>query len=161
VQFVAAEIFAACYRVHLAQWVKFNERIGIKDLNRPFKFRTVRDLLNGYGRYGIWPDRSLDTPSLSYIYIFEKPFEDTFDGDKLVRDTPEEFIAELTQLFILFPEALKRFDPVVYDLLSAMLGNTNTKKRDLLLHELKQQSALPMSDSELRLERYLWADKSL
>ena len=121
------DVFQMIFDRQLQRWLEFNKKIGVTDLNAPFKpERTSEKFQDEYGHDGISPTRQKNQPSLTIEYMFEQPFEDNFGG-QLTRDVPVELIAEYTQLFVTYPDALKKNDPMAYDMLQAIMGDTHSQ----------------------------------
>jgi len=120
-------VFEALYKKRLQEWKEFNrEKLGILDLDVPEKPSREEAIEE---HYGVKADRGAES-SISLVYMFEIPPEDSsvYEGD-FVRKSPKEMIAEYTQLYLLNPEALKRLDPVGFDLFNFFLGEAHSEPR--------------------------------
>lgn len=128
-----SKIFQALFNKRLDEWKRFyKEKAADIDINDPLKVpdgQLIED------HYGIKTVRGED-PSIDMIYVFEIPLSDKTTEDKdFVRKTPEEMIAEYTQLYLLHPEALEQLDPVAFDLFSILLGEAHSQRRREALTE--------------------------
>lgn len=159
-------VFQTIYKVRLDEWKEFNKRIGIDDLNEPFK--------NRYSEIASEYDIRLETDvakgastnlSLSVEYMFEKPYMDAGGGNQLVRDDFNELVAEYTQLYIQHPESLRNFDEVAYDFITAILGATHSKRvsvsspmqgrNNLVIYNSQEQpSVITKTNIRLQIPRY-------
>jgi|GEM_PF-4948220 len=135
------DIFEMIFSKQLQHWLDFNRKIGVADLNAPFKpERKARRLREEFGRDGISPIVRGNRPSLAIEYMFELPFEDELDGP-LTRDVPVELIAEHAQLFVAYPNALKKHDPISYDILQAIFGDIHSQTSVATIPEMESKVA--------------------
>lgn len=124
---VTWRVFQAIFDERKKGWLKMNKDLGVVDLNAPFKpQRTSEAIAQTFEREGVSSDKQVDKPSLTIEYIFEEPFFDNRDG-QLTRKEPIELIAEYTQLYVLFPDSLKRYDEVAFDFLEPILGSVHSR----------------------------------
>ncbi|MBF0489990.1 MAG: hypothetical protein HQL15_05155 [Candidatus Omnitrophica bacterium] len=145
---VVWEAFQTLFNMRLAAWRAFNKEQGIEDLNIPFKDRDQKKF---EAKYGIGMERFSDReniPALSIEYIFEEPALDS-DSEELVRKEPIELIAEYSQLYVLHPAVLQKFDPVGYDLMEAVIGHVSRRDVDLLSKLTQSVSLAAQGDQAL------------
>lgn len=141
---VTWDLFQALWKLRFKRWKEFNEKIGVTDLNAPFKRSRTSEKIEGeYGEVGNVSNVLEGKPSLALAYIFEKPYGDAF-GNNFVRDNPDELIAEFAQLYILHPKVLRDFDPIGYDIFDAMAGDIHSRS------EIRMQETSDESDEVTR-----------
>jgi hypothetical protein len=131
------------YKVRLEQWKKARSpQDAARKLLAPF---------------GLVAQHAYPKPSVALRYIFEDP-EIALEGKEHFREMPLELIAEYTQLYVLFPDELRKLDHVAYDFFSAILGSAHDASRVMKLASITPPAGARLSERGETLAK--WVEES-
>lgn len=126
-------VFQGLFDHHKAKWNAGNATSGA-DSTDPETKRGSRRIPKDFEKEGVSPIPKLGEPSLQIEYIFQMLDADNPGGD-LNRNHPGELVAEYAALYAMFPDSLRRYEPIAFEFFEAIMGSmhSQTEVQDLLV----------------------------